>query len=451
MKISRSKDRAAFFVAAAALMLLGGCYIDPNVFEKQIAIEAGGEPERVPIYEHAGWTVARASFHNHTIYSDGAHTPEDLLELARQQGMAVLAYNDHREGKICMDGVLCVQAGGVEKVGYDAYFDHLSKIQETAEDQNMIVTRGIEVSSPYLYNAGKFPHIVIVGQFRHFTVYDIEDTKIFNEMPARRKIESLKPETDPGDEPYQKFVDYIVDHGGIVHAVHVELSDDSWLGTIHVLTPPPLRNLLLKNLTGFSILPDAWHEKTGGPGGYWDTVLLEYTFGMRDTPLWASADADYHGPEGSLATATTLLYMREFTEQEVYRCMREGRMVALAGEAFQDTYVTEWLVDDSINFGEPIMLGREVKLKRAPIVRFSLDHPVEGVRIRLVRNGTVIHEQAGSEMTYVDNELGAKKEPAYYRVEVIGPKKPGGDPYRDVTMPESLLYVNPIFVRFSND
>ncbi|HUT55640.1 MAG TPA: PHP domain-containing protein [bacterium] len=447
MKKTSWNGTAALVLCAIALSL-SGCYVDASLFKKPVALEAGaGAPERTPKYEHAGWTIARASLHNHTIYSDGKRTPEDLLELARRQGMAILAITDHREGEIKMDGVLRAQAGGVEKVGYEAYYQRLGQVQAAARGEDMIVIKGVEVSPPYLYNAGKFPALVIAGQYNHFTVYDVPDPAVLAAMPVSHEI-NFRPEPSPGDTPYQQFVDYIADHGGIVHAVHAESAQDEWIGTTHVLTPAPVKNLHLKHLTGFSITPEGWHQKAGGPGGLWDTDLIEYLAGMRERPVWANGDADYHGPHGSLATSTTLFYMREFSEDEIYRCMRQGRMVALQGDAFQDTYVAEWWVSGGGRPGNPVMLGEEIEVKAAPVVRFALDHPVAGTRTRLVRNGVVIHEEQGSELSYTDIEQGEKKAPAYYRVEVIGPRNESEKSYESATEPDSVLFVNPIFVRF---
>jgi hypothetical protein len=455
MPVRMNKDQEARMVGkkigmalAAAALTMAGCYLDVSVFKKPIALaERGGAPMRTPIYHQDAWTIARGSIHNHTIYSDGKYTPEDLLELARRQGMAVLGYNDHREGKICMSKAICVQTGGVEKPGYAAYYERLAQVQEIARSQGMIATRGIEVSPPYMANTGKFPFLVLYGQGNHFAVYGVKDPAILERMPVRRDLR-LRHEPMVTSQPFQDFVDYIATNGGIVDAVHVESGQDMWIGTIHVLTPAPIDNLRLKNLTGFSILPEAWHDQTGGPGGTWDQVLIEYLAGMRRGPLWACGDADFHGPTGSLARSVTLFYMKEFSEDEVYRCMRDGRMVALMGESFQNSYVSDWSVSDGAP-ADRIMLGASVMLQSAPQVRFALDHAVPATRTRLIRNGKVVAEADGSELSFTDTELAAARTPAYYRVEVIGPQ--GTDPHPDdlPTRPENELFVNPIFVRFN--
>jgi len=448
-----NKRRSAWiWVTALAVMvgIAGGCAFGIGLKKEPVPLEADGrKQERTPIYNQGEWIIARASLHNHTTFSDGCRAPEDLLELARRQGMAVLAITDHREGRICLSDkeLMCVKNGGIEEYGYDTYFSRLAELEDTALANDMLLVKGVEVI-PYFYNYGKFPSLVLDGLQHHFVVYGIEDPEIYTDMPARKNI-STDPEPIPGATPWQQWVDYIVEHNGIVHAAHVEEGADTWYGPAHGACPPPIKNIhRLKRLTGFSVFPDGWHEKAGGAGGLWDTVLLEYLMGMRERPMWANADADYHGPHKSLAWATTLLYMTEFTEEEVLRCIREGRMVSLMGPAYQDTYVSDW----SVRGGQPaessMMGGREIRLEQAPRISFSLDHPVEGSRIRLIRNGTVIKEAAGSCLEHVDHEIFHAKEPAYYRVHVTGPK--GNYTKQDdyPTHPASQIVVNPVFVRF---
>ncbi len=434
---------------SAALALLGcGCTIGAGIKKKPLELDnRGGEPTRAPVYEQAGWIIARGSIHNHTVYSDGCRSPEDLLEMARMQGMAILAYTDHREGKLCAgkSKSVCVDVGGVESYGYDKYYEHLRKMQAAGAEHDMIVLKGIEVI-PYIYNYGKGANAVLDGPQHHFTAYGIEDTSVFENMPLREYV-PLKGEPIPDEKPWADFVDYMVDKGAIVHAVHVEEGADMWYGPVHGAAPPPEKNIhMLKNLTGFAVLPMAY-KKVSAPGGLWDTTLVEYQAGMRDHALWAAADADYHC-DASLAIANTLFYMREYTEREVYSCMRDGRMVAFQGDDFQDVYVTEWWVSD----GEPedaVMLGAHTGVTGDPVARFALSREMDWCKTRLVRNGVVVHEASGTSFTFRDREAGKSREPVYYRVEVIG-KTADREINEGDTMPDSRLFANPIFVRFAH-
>lgn len=415
---------------------------------KTMALQDENARARAPVYHLGQWTIARASMHNHTIFSDGAYTPEDLAKLAHEEGMAILAYTDHREKGVCFTEKLCMPINGIEKVGYEAYFDRIAQVRTANPD--LIVLSGAEVV-PYFFNVGRAPNFVIFGENRHFTVYNIKDPKILWDMPARREMRDLSPETIPGLTPYESFVDYITAHGGIVHAVHVESQQDGWYGPAHFISPAPMNHIHDLKVTDFSILPEAYHRRAGGPGGGWDSALVEYLVGMRDQVPWAMGDADFHGPDGSLARATTLFYMREFTEDEVYKCLREGRMVALMGESFQDSYVSEFSVTDKGQPPDPIMFGQKTWLSGPPVIRFSLDHEAPEVKTLLIRNGVVIHEVSGCSFEYEDREPFEKNLPAVYRVEMRGPKierdekdiehrKPGS------LEPESELFTNPVFV-----
>jgi len=407
-----------------------------------------GQPQRAAVYHLGEWTIARASLHNHTTFSDGQRTPEDLLLLARQSGMAVLSYTDHREGGVCFRKGLCLPINGIEKVGYEKYFEVLNRIK--AANPDLIILIGAEVI-PYFYNVGKAPNFVLFGENYHFVVWDIHDPKVFWDMPARRELRSLKPEPLPGMTPYQKFVDYITDHGGIVEAAHVESGQDQWeAGLAHFISPGPVHNITdLSRLALFSIVPEAYHQFAGGAGGGWDADLIAYLLGARDQVPWAMGDADYHGPQDndSLARGTTLLYMREFTEAEVYRCFREGRMVALMGQSFQDSYVAEFSAAGGNEPPKnPIMFGEKVILRSAPRVRFRLDHEVPAVKARLIRNGVVVKEVPGCSIDFTDEEMWSKNLPAVYRVELVGPRIEVKPEDKEKLMPESELFTNPIFV-----
>jgi len=273
-----------------------------------------------------------------------------------------------------------------------------------------------------------------MNQNMHFTVYDIDDPGVLWNMPVTRQVKALRADKITHIQPYQDFVDYIVRHGGIIHKVHPESFYDDWVGPVHFITPKhPEQVRELRDITGFAILPEGY-EQAGAAGGAWDATLVEYLLGSRDKPVWASGDADYHGPQGTTARATTMFYMREFTEQEVYNCMKEGRMVALTGPAFQDVYVSEFSVSEGGPAEEPIMFGLTGTLSGAPVIRFSLDHQVHGVRTRLIRNGKVIEETGSCRLEYTDHEAYQNNIPCVYRIEVTGS--------------ESALFTNPIFVYF---
>jgi hypothetical protein len=445
-----SRHRRWLLLTLLLVVFVAGC---SNLIyltgQKAIPLGPAGEQERTPIYRYGEWTIARASMHNHTTFSDGVRTPEDLLELARREGIAVLAYNDHREGGIKIKHGPRIPVNGIERkgVGYNVYFDRLRPLREQSRD--ILVLIGAEVN-PFLYNFGKVPYLNIAYQNRHLTVYGIDDPQVFWEMPVWREVDPSPPMPYQDLSHFQEFIDYIRRNGGIVMAAHVESKQDDWVGPVHFFDQPPINHIHdLRHLDAFSILPEAYHALAGGAGGIWDTTLLEYLMGMRDQAPWCMGDADYHGPEGGLTWSTTLFYLHEFTPEDVYAAIREGRMVALMGESFQDSYVAEFSVSEAGKApANPIMFAQTLTVSSPPVIRFRLDHEVPDVRTRLIRNGQVILEKEGSSLEYSDAEMVQQKMPAYYRVEVVGPVLPEDEAHRQPPERESELFTNPIFVKF---
>ncbi len=406
-------------------------------------IQKAGTPEHTPTWNYGGWIVARGSVHNHTTYSDGNLSPEELIQNARNQGIAVLAITDHREGSICIGKhqLICGNMGGVDskKVGYEKYWEHITRLAKETTDP--VILPGFEVA-PHMWNEGYFPYLSIKASHWHFTTYGIDDIKVYENMPARAMM-LMKPEQDPTAQPFVEFVDYITANGGMVFQAHPESFEyERYFDLVYLLAAAPVHLTdKLDNLTGVAILPEGINV-VGKPGGEWDKALASYMVGIRKTPLWAWGEADFHlAPEGKLYNAATLFYLKSLDRAEVYNAMRTGRMVAISGEAFQESYVSEFSVSDAGPAQEKIMLGQTAVLSGPPVVRFSLSKEVPLSEARLIRNGKVVYSGKGCNFEFKDSEAFAKKSPVYYRVELIGE---GPQEYGNTTR----LITNPIFINW---
>jgi len=434
------RSKRAGFVWLAIIFLTFSCA--SLLKEKPVPLEEKREkPLHTPIWHYDGWVIARGSVHNHTIYSDGCRTPEDLIAQARNEGIAVLAITDHREGKVCLGKRTCLDLGGVDspkRGGYKKYLEHLQKLAE--ESEMPILIYGVEVA-PYFWNSRSFPWLLIRGENWHFTTYGIDDYQVYEKMPARKRI-NFRSEPEPGIEPYNKFVNYICENRGFVFQAHPESASNDWILTIHAWAPAPTHlTAKLPKLTGVAVIPEGFNQ-VGAPGGEWDQALFQYLAGYRKKPLWAWGEADFHCPPGTLRIGTTLFYLHEFSREEVFNAIKQGRMVALMGEDFQEVFVTEFSVgSNKTSAKEKIMLGKEVVLKGAPLVKFSLNKEVPLTKARLIRNGKVIYTTTSCKFQYLDEEAYKKKLYCYYRVQLIGRGKlePGK---------ANLLFTNPVFVRF---
>ncbi len=423
-------------VVFLGLVLAMGCgYVKRERVPLKQVLE---QPMLTPIYEHGGWIIARGSVHNHTTYSDGCRSPEDLVQMARNEGVAILAITDHREGRIC-GGEICVDVGGVnsKKCGYPRYMDHIKSLA-AASEMPMIIP-GMEVA-PYAWNERDLPWFLIRGSGWHFTVYGIEDPEVYENMPARDQF-ALRSEDAAGVEPYDEFVNYIRDEGGLVFQAHPESSENEWVGPLHLWTGAPTHlTARLGRLTGVAVIPSGVFI-AGKPGGEWDQALVQYIVGMREEPLWAWGETDYHCPPGILSRSGTLFYLDEFTRDSVFEAVRQGRMVAVMGEAFLDSYVAQFSAGEGRAAQGGVILGEEVDLSRPAVIRFSLNKDVTIKEARLIRNGKVIYTTTGSSFEYKDTEGFESGGRCYYRVELMG--KDASETQRG-----SRLFTNPVFVKY---
>ncbi len=404
--------------------------------------EKKASPEHTPIWNDQGWIIARGSIHNHTIWSDGCRTPEDLIQQARNEGVAVLSITDHREGRTCINNKVCLDTGGVDskKEGFEKYFKTITALAD--ESQNPIVIPGMEFA-PYFWNE-RSPKLLLKGESRHYTVYGITDPKVFEDMPLSRNI-TTKAQPDPGFKPYNDFVNYVRDHGGMVFQAHPD-----WINPVDYMVAearadaPNMFAAQLPRLTGVAVIPDGIFGP-GSPGGAWDLALMEYLTGYRAEPLWGTGDTDFHCPDpknpaNNLRIGTTLFYLKEYSSNGVFDAIKSGRMVALMGELFQESYVKEFSVGDKA-VPNKVMLGEWVNLSGPAVIRFSLNKELPVKEARLIRNGKVIYTATNSNFEFTDTEGAKLAIPSYYRVQLIGD---GPMELSNAT----LLYTNPIFANW---
>ena len=428
--------KRAVVLFAVMAVLAGGCgYINQERIPFE---EKPGAPETTPVYNYEGWVIARASMHNHTTYSDGCRSPEDLVRQARAEGIAVLAITDHREGRLCLDqGKICANVGGVDskETGYQKYFEHVNRL--AAESQSPLIITGMEMV-PYFWSERTFPWMLLKGEGWHFTVYGLSDAAAYSRAPLRTAL-NAKPEKYPELKPWVDFVNYVRDAGGMVFQAHPESSGDDWYGPVRIDSASAVDlTYRLFRLTGFAVAPSGSRIEAA-PGGPWDVALFEYLAGFRQEPLWAWGEADYHCPPDTLRNGTTLFYLPKLGREEIFRAIETGSMVALMGPDFQDIYVAEFSVGDGRPAQEKIMLGRSVKLSGPAVIRFSANKDAPEQEVKLVRNGKVVFESKSAKFEYRDEEAAARKAPVYYRVMVMGRGKVADEQ-------GNRLFTNPIFV-----
>jgi hypothetical protein len=442
-RLGMAKRICAVLILACMVSATGACTIPITRARKGLPVTPLAYPERTPVYESGEWIIARASMHNHTTFSDGKRSMEGLVQLARNQGMAVLAITDHHKLGRTIGPITARDNSITEREGgYKDYFEHLCKVRDETHD--VIVIPGVEYTG-WSWGEGKFPNMTVWGMSHHFVVYGINDYRVWEQAPYQSRVPMIKyNDPDLELEPLIELVGFFRDAGGMVFWAHPDWYSEASYGPIKLKDHPCGRLVnQLKDINGFAAVPEGFFE-AAQPGTAWDHALLEYILGERDSPVWAIGDADYHGEPHTLANGTTMLYLHELTREQVYQAMEKGRMVVHMGDPFQDVFVKEFRVSVSRTVGDEIMLGEKVKLDASPCIGFALNSPVSPIRVRLIRNGMVIHETDESKFVYIDNEAFERGLPAYYRVEIKGERRGKAEPWPW----SSYLFTNPVFVEF---
>jgi hypothetical protein len=246
---------------------------------------------------------------------------------------------------------------------------------------------------------------------------------------------------DQGITPYQEFIDYVRERGGLSFWAHPESNyskEGVALGPIELMTRHYPDDLVeSENYTGFSALyGDTIHATK--PGSHWDQILNEYCMGRRKAPVWGIAGSDFHAAGGAveLDSYQTVFLAKKKTGAEIMKALAAGRFYAvekLEGPALRlDQYFVQ---DDSSQ--KTAQIAGELQFEGRPVLaaRLSvLDGTHHGITVTVIRGGKQVWSFEGQtplDFKFVDRDEWAGK--TYYRLDVQG-KRIG------------KLLTNPIFV-----
>lgn len=238
---------------------------------------------------------------------------------------------------------------------------------------------------------------------------------------------------DMGAMPYQNFIDYVENRGGMVFWAHPDVEAKHKMNGIEINTRAYHEELLrTHNYTGFAVLLEGM-KHTGNPGGIWDSVLKQYLKGERKKPVWAIGELDFK--EGAwMGDTQTVFLVDKNNKAEILAAMRNGRMYAVSGE--QKPVLVAFQVWDNKNNNWAEMGGTAtVRGKTRIKIGVSLPDGYNGTRkLKMIREGIVIKEfDMGKhlDMEWVDEYFKAGAM-TYYRLDIDG-----------------RLISNPIFVKMN--
>lgn len=291
-------------------------------------------------------------------FSDGEHSIEDLVLLAKKRGFKVLAINDHERIAVSY-GLYPFRNVLRYKKEYPSLSTHgpekfLAEIERvTAKYPDMIIIPGCE-TSPYYYWSGSYlkGDLTLNDYDRRILILNFNKVSDYEQIPSLGNPFSFKYATRllPGlivylvpliiglifikwqgffryagivliilsllgiadynpfrsslfspyratqkIDPYQRVIDYIEEKGGYSFWNYPEQkSGVRKHGPIDVNTPPYPEVIIQSH--NYTGFSAVYGEiiKVTAPGNIWDKALLEYCKGARKNPPWGISTADFH-------------------------------------------------------------------------------------------------------------------------------------------------------------
>jgi len=262
---------------------------------------------------------------------------------------------------------------------------------------------------------------------------------LFNNFPFKTsRYDQYSADSKAG--PYQDLIDYVNQNNGMVFWAHPEASYSGIFQNIRVITRPYKYALWkTKDYTGFPLL---YYDNTTitEPGDLWDQILLHYSKGGRDKPVWGFGEIDYDGNTfKELDGIQTVFLLKDFNKREVMQALRNGKMYAKLNMQKNDFYLSKFIVTD-VNKKTAANMGDEIVLKGKPqiFIEANCSYPdKKKVTLRLIRNGEIIKTFVleGSEYSVeFEDDYYQINEKIFYRLEIESNS--------------CRILSNPIFVQF---
>jgi len=415
--------------------------------------------------------------------SDGKYAPEEIAKIAQDNGISVLIITDNAASRF--EYGLRPLRGLIKKTmenpsaltyGIENYLERIKKLNQ--EFPKMIFIPAVE-GAPFYYWTGSFfkNNLTMHNWHNHILAIGLDSAAAYRNLPLisnprglragiriskfwpvmlillglfvlRRKralgffiaviglvflannwpFYGLKYDQYHGDAgimPYQNFIDYVGQLGGLTFWAHPEAQNLQDFGSIKIETKDQAVKLAQsQDYTGFAILLEGY-KSVGPPGGLWDEILAQYCAGLRKKPVWAIAELnrDYQGNlDVFMKELRNMLLVRGLTYPEVIDALKKGRMYVAQGENAPEFILDRFIIRD-LETGNRATLGEELAAKgwvRLEISGRFLHPETERIEIKLIKNGSVIkvYEVLSPFEIFYEEETVQGQDKDYYRLEI---------------------------------
>jgi len=375
-----------------------------------------------------------------TSFSDGAHSPEDLITIARLRGFRVLFFNDHHRIKLSY-GIApfrnlleySKEYPSLMTHGPQLYLDEIERLSRLYPD--MILVPG-SILSPFYYWSGSWlSGDLTAHQYdRRILAFNLTRAEDYERFPTYAPYAG-----DQGIAPFQETVDYIHGRGGFAFWNYPEQRSGVRKHGLVNMSTLPYPEVLHEstNYAGFAAIYGDRITVTD-PGKHWDRALTEYCEGKREKPAWGISTADFHedGRLGlKLGAFPTTFLVKEFSKAAILDALERGRMYCSRGDGSSWPQLEYFNVVGST--GIKAHMGETLTTAGFPMIKFRIAYKGNEkvpMTIHVVRGGTVLRTLNGE--TPLEFELMDAGAPV------------GRVTYYRLVDTQKHLSSNPIFVKY---
>jgi hypothetical protein len=379
--------------------------------------------------------------HLHTRFSDGAHRLSEVVAMARAAGYQAVWVTDHADF-YWEYPVLGTTVGywrpSLREHGYEAYLRACRDVQAANPDMTLIP--GFEAAPSY-YWTGRLTDKQLINEqwMKHLIVLGIEEPRAFRRLPMLAYgTASHRPGfVDPGEAPYQEFVQAVRAAGGEAFWAHPSIERQRTI-LRHIesrvsayapslLTVPDSAGLAVRGVD----------DPIVAPGGLWDQALAAYCAGTRPRPAWVTVELDYH--QGRFPNRRVLVALVPAEVQHQPQARKQACVTAIKdGHCYVASGPPGSIVvaDFHASSGAAAARGPGCALTASTPVTLAYSittrNPLQWVRI--VRDGTVVFESASPVASWTDPQPVSPGNVCAYRMMARGDG-------------ETFAVTNPLFVR----
>jgi len=436
--------------------------------------------------------------------SDGKHSIPEIISIARKNNIKAVILTERdlmrwEYGLWPLRNIIkkTVEEKSIFKYGIKRYLNEIERLQK--DNPDLLLIPGLESAPFYYWQGNIFAHnLKIINWHKHILTIGLEVSEDYRNLPIignkkglthpfkLKNIFSFWPflilisgilflrnprprrgfgiffvitgllflannypfcdlkfsqyQGDLGIKPYQNYIDYVREHGGLTFWAHPEARNYQRIGMVSAETSEHTSDLMqADNYSGFAIFYEGYKD-VGIPGGIWDEILKQYCKAIRKSPVWAIGGLSFDS-SGDLDTymrdLRTVFLVSVLRKKELIKALREGKMYVINGKDSSNFILDKFIIRDT-GTGLEKTLGEELETQKFPQIEIKgrfLNGQGQPLEIKLIKNGGVIktfNVASPFSVNYLDED-GQKDRKIYYRLEI----RSGN----------IFLVTNPIFVK----